>query len=133
MKPTVNIVTGAVNAGKTARMRELFRQAAAADGILSEKIFEKGGFRGYRLVHLQSGEMKELALIETEYHGQFTEACRRGPFVFSAEAFRFGRDVMERLSADPAVNTLFLDEAGLLELKGQGFAEVVPVMIRSGK
>jgi nucleoside-triphosphatase THEP1 len=131
--PAVTIVTGAVNAGKTARMRELFRQAAKADGILSEKIFDKGGFCGYRLVHLRSGETKELALLETEYHGQFTEAWRLGSFVFSAEAFRFGCELLERLCANPGAGSIFLDEAGPLELEGQGFAGVLPSLLRSGK
>ncbi len=54
----VHIVTGEVNAGRTARMRELYRQTAAADGILSEKRFSGEGCCGYHLVHLRSG--KEL-------------------------------------------------------------------------
>lgn len=133
MKPSVNIVTGEVNAGKTARMRELFRQSAKADGILSEKIFDREGFRGYRLVRLQGGETMELALSEAAYHGQFTESCRLGPFVFSEEAFRFGTGTMERLCADPLVGALFLDETGPLELRGKGFSGVIPAMLRSGK
>jgi nucleoside-triphosphatase THEP1 len=129
----VHIVTGEVNAGKTARMKELFRQTAAADGILSEKFFDKDVFCGYRLVHLQGGESMALAVPEAAYHGQFAEACRLGPFVFSAEAFRFGRELLERLCADPAVGAIFLDEVGPLELRGQGFADALPAFLQSGK
>lgn len=131
--PTVRIVTGEVDVGKTARMRELYRQTAAADGVLSEKIFDNGRFCGYRLTRLGNGETRTLALIEEAYDGQFAEACRLGPFVFSAEAFRFGNGTLERLCADPAVGALFLDEAGPLELRGQGFAAVLPVLLRAGK
>lgn len=131
--PMVNIVTGEVNAGKTTRMKELFGQMAAADGILSEKFFDKGIFCGYRLVHLQGGESMALAVPEAAFHGQFTEACRLGTFVFSAEAFRFGKEILGRLCADPNVSVLFLDEAGPLELGGQGFADVLPTLLHSGK
>ena len=34
---------------------------------------------------------------------------------------------------DPAVGALFLDETGLLELRGKGFSGVIPAMLRSGK
>ena len=114
-------------------MRELLRQTPAADGILSEKLFDKGHFIGYRLTHPQGGEGMELALLSKAYHGQFEEAGRLGPYVFSADAFRFGIGILEQSIADPAVRALFLDEAGPLELKGQGFAGVLPALLRSGK
>ncbi len=129
----VRIITGAVGAGKTALMRDLFHQTPAADGILSEKLFDKTSFIGYRLVHLQGGEGMEFALLSRAYQGQFEEDGRLGPYVFSAEAFRFGIGILERAIADPAVRALFLDEAGPLELKGQGFAGVLPALLGSGK
>ena len=131
--PKLHIVTGEVNAGKTTRMRELYRQTAAADGILSEKRFDREGFCGYHLVRLRSGETMALALPEAAYHGQFTQACRRGPFVFSDEAFRFAAAALVQLCADPDVSAIFLDEAGPLELRGQGFAGVLPALLSSGK
>lgn len=133
MMPTVNIVTGEVNAGKTARMRKLFCQTIAADGILSDKIFGDGRFLGYRLMHLKSGEARTLALCEEAYQGQYTEACRLGSFVFSAEGLCFGIRILEGLCADPAIGALFLDEVGPLELRGQGFAGVLPQLLRAEK
>ena len=129
----VHIVTGEVNAGKTTLMRTLFHSTPASDGLLSEKIYADGDFSGYHLVHLQSGETRELALLQKAYHGQFREACRLGPFVFSEEAFRFGTEILKRQSANPAVCTLFLDEAGPLELQGWGFAGVLPALLLCGK
>lgn len=114
-------------------MRELFRQAPAADGILSEKLFDQGHFIGYRITHPRGGEAMELALLSKAYHGQFEEAGRLGPYVFSAEAFRFGTEILDRAIANPAVQAVFLDEAGPLELKGQGFAGVLPALLRSGR
>ena len=131
--PVIHIVTGEVNAGKTTLMRTLFHFMPVSDGLLSEKIYVDGDFSGYRLVHLQSGETRELALLQKAYLGQFREACRLGSFVFSSEAFRFGLEILERQSANPAVRTLFLDEAGPLELNGQGFAGVLPALLLCGK
>ena len=54
MTPGLHIVTGAVNAGKTSRMKELYCQTPSADGFLSEKVFSGGVFLGYRLVRLRS-------------------------------------------------------------------------------
>lgn len=129
----LTIVTGPVNAGKTARMRKLSLQAPAADGLLSEKIFRDGAFGGYRLVRLQGGEGMDLALPVSAFNGQFTEACRLGPFVFSAEAFRYGLRTLALLREAPAVQTIFLDEAGPLELRGEGFAAALPPLLQSGK
>lgn len=129
----VHIVTGEVNAGKTTRMRELYRQTAAADGILSEKRLSWEGCCGYQLVRLRSGETMAFALPEMAYHGQFTPACRLGPFVFSQEAFRFASGALAGLCADPCISAIFLDEAGPLELRGQGFAGALPALLRSGK
>ncbi|NLF29190.1 MAG: hypothetical protein GX592_14955 [Clostridiales bacterium] len=133
MIPTVNIVTGEVNSGKTTRMRALFRRTIAADVILSEKIFDGGRFLGYRLVRLKSGEARTLALCEEAYLGQFAQACRLDRFVFSAEGLRFGIRTLERLCFNPAVGALFLDEVGPLELQGQGFAGVLPQLLRAEK
>lgn len=130
----LHIVTGEVNTGKTTRMKELFLlRQEAADGLISEKIGEGGDFRGYRLVHMQGRTTMELALLSDVYHGQFPKACQFGPFVFSLPAFRFGVDLLRRLCADPTVGTVFLDEVGPLELRGQGFAAVLPVLLHSGK
>ena len=129
----VHIVTGEINAGKTTRMRDLYRQTAAADGFLSEKRFDREGFCGYHLVRLRSGETMDLALPEAAYHGQFSQACRLGRFVFSDEAFRIAEAALAQLCADPEVSAIFLDEVGPLELRGQGFAGTLPALLRSGK
>ncbi|MFH1879816.1 MAG: nucleoside-triphosphatase [Bacillota bacterium] len=130
----LHIITGEVNAGKTTRMKELYRQQQnTADGLISEKVFEGGHFLGYRLVHLQGCESMELALLKYEYHGQFSEACKFGPFVFSEAAFRFGVDLLRRLCADASIDSVYLDEVGPLELKGQGFAAILPQLLHSGK
>ncbi len=134
MKPGIHIVTGDVNAGKTTFIKKLFQQqAAVSDGVLSEKIFRKERFLGYRLVHLRSGNAMDLVLVENEYHQQFSEACRLGVFVFSSEAFLFGTKILMELCADPTIGTVFLDEAGPLELHGQGFAGILPALLHAEK
>lgn len=133
MIPGLHIVTGAVNAGKTARMKELYRQTSAADGYLSEKIFSHGVFLGYRLVSLRGEEERLLALTKEAFHGQYHEACRLGEFIFSQEAFRFGIQGLLRMHKDPAVCSIFLDEAGPLELRGEGFASILSILLRGEK
>lgn len=88
---------------------------------------------GYRLVSLQGGQERPLALTQAAFRGQFQEACRLGPFVFSAKAFSFANEHLLRLCSDAGVDTLFLDEAGPLELRGEGFAPALPALLGSGK
>ncbi len=82
---------------------------------------------------LDSDETAILALKREAYDGRFTQACRLGDYVFSEEAFRLGNGILRRLTEDPAVRAVFLDEAGPLELSGRGFAESLPALARSEK
>jgi len=129
----VHIMTGSVNSGKTARMRELLQSIPGADGILSEKLFDGACFHGYRVTHPATGDSRELALLEEFYSGQFAEACRIGRYVFSREALRFAREILLRLTVDDATLAIFLDEAGPLELRGEGFSDILPILLACGK
>ena len=133
MTPVLRIVTGAVNAGKTSRMKELYCQTPSADGFLSEKVFSGGVFLGYRLVRLRSGEGRLLALTKDAFCGQYREACRLGLFIFSKEAFDFVVQGLLSIYWDDTVTAIFLDEAGPLELSGLGFARILPILLHSGK
>ena len=114
-------------------MKELYRLTPDADGYLSEKVFSGGVSLGYRLVRLRGGEGRLLALTKEAYHGQYREACRLGSFIFSQEAFSFGIQGLLSLYRDDTVTSIFLDEAGPLELGGQGFARILPVLLHGGK
>ena len=133
MTPGLHIVAGAVNAGKTSRMKELYCETPSADGFLSEKIFSGEVFLGYRLISLRGGEDRLLALTKEAFHGQYHEACRLGEFIFSQEAFRHGIQGLLRMHKDPGVCSIFLDEAGPLELRGEGFASILSILLRGEK
>lgn len=100
---------------------------------MSEKVFSGGVFLGYRLVRLRSGEGRLLALTKENLRGQYREACRLGPFIFSQKAFSFGIRGLLSLYRDDTVTAIFLDEAGPLELGGLGFARILPILLYSRK
>lgn len=129
----IHIMTGAVNSGKTTRMKKLLQRVPGADGVLSEKAFEGDCFRGYCLTHAASGEWRELALLEEFYSCRFPVAGRLGPYVFSREAFRFAREILMRLAVDDGTRAIFIDEAGPLELRGEGFSDVIPLLLACEK
>ena len=114
-------------------MRVISSHMPGAGGVLSAKVMDGSFVAGYRLECLPGGESAMLAMRAESFRGQFPEACRLGPYVFSGEAFALGCRALLAACADPAASAVFLDEAGPLELRGEGFAQALPPVLRCGK
>jgi len=126
----LTIITGEIGSGKTSRMLEVFRdlKGGAADGIASVKLVSDTEFEGYDLVRLADNKRRRLAVRKPLYIGEFERPLFYDQFVFDADAFLFGADVIDSAIKDPLVEHIFLDEVGPLELEGRGFHPILKAL-----
>jgi len=120
----VIIVTGAVGIGKTtvcANVIEIARsQGYSCGGIITYKTQNED----IVVEDVQTGEIKALASISNMYQGP-----RTAKYFFNPEGIDFGIQTIDRGTAS---DILLVDELGHLELRGQGFANVIE-QIAAGK
>jgi nucleoside-triphosphatase THEP1 len=117
----VHILTGARDCGKTLAMERLFIDKGRGDGIISPKRFVGGRFTGYNVRRLSTGAEMPLAEIDPSVRGEWDEVYRLGNFSFSREGVTFANSALDEMRRN-GVSPLYVDEVGLLELSGRGFA-----------
>ncbi len=120
----VIVITGAISIGKTTVCRKLVeiaqQQGYTCAGIFSYKAADKGII----IEDIQSGERENLASIGNLYNGPRTER-----YHFNPEGINFGIEAIRR---GTGADILSVDEVGQLELRGEGFAEVLG-LLKSGE
>lgn len=116
------ILTGERGEGKTTLCLALAEEARRAGwtvgGIVTPGRWDNGQREGYRIRDLLTGEERPLA----SRSGGGT--MRVGSFSFASEGIAFGRQALEAALA-AKVQLLIVDEVGLLELRGDGWAPVL--------
>ena len=120
----VVIVTGDIGIGKTTvchRLIEIMRnQGYNCGGVLTYKSADKG----ITIESILSGETETLASINDAYDGPRTPR-----YYFNAEGIAFGIGEIEKAISS---SLLIVDEIGPLELRGEGFTNVIE-LINTGK
>ncbi len=121
----VTIVTGPINTGKTTWLMRDFSSKKNADGFGCRKVKINNEHIGYELVHLSTGEscqfIRKIDHIPEGWH----EAFRLGMhYTFNKEGFSFADKICDEALAK-GVKCFYLDEVAHLELKGQGFANIL--------
>jgi len=117
-------VTGERHAGKTGLVLELVHQARAKGlqvaGIVSPGLWSEGRRAGFDLLEVDTGRRYVLS--------RQIQGLRPVPYMFDAEGVRKGRAA---LSIDRCRNAdlVIVDEVGPLELKGGGWAQVLPGLL----
>lgn len=101
------IITGAKGSGKTSVMEDLAEEEKEPQGFVSVNVGT-----GYVLVNLATGE-EQLLLAEKGFFPDQT-----GCWSYDQRLFGQANEVLAGLSS----GTVFIDEAGRLELSGGGFA-----------
>ncbi|MFW6285084.1 MAG: nucleoside-triphosphatase [Bacillota bacterium] len=122
----VVIVTGTINSGKTTRMKAL-HERLGGDGFVMEKTMDGATVKSYHALRLSNGEKRLLVLREGYETKGFQEAARIGPYRFSSSTLEWVTATMKSLM-ERRVVPLFLDEAGGLELRGEGFDSILKAM-----
>ena len=121
----VTIVTGPINTGKTTWLINDFKSKENADGFACRKLRINDEHIGYELVHLATGETCQFIRKITHIPDGWNEAFRLGMhYTFNKEGFAFAEKICnEALAKD--IKCFYLDEVAHLELKGQGFADIL--------
>jgi nucleoside-triphosphatase THEP1 len=121
MKPTnIILVSGAINSGKTTKIKSLIatykRANLSMTGFYSEKVFVAKALVGYDLILLSSNEKIPFLRINS-----FGTIDRIGPYFINKNAFSFTNK--ELLSAKSSI--VIMDEIGRLELSNKGFSTLL--------
>ena len=121
----VTLVTGEINAGKTAWLKNR-AEAPGSAAWLSVKYFSSASvpiFQGYDLLTLPSGKAVPLARLSlpAENNAEWFPFKR---FFFNQAAFTRAMSLFSDSPPDSAAACI-LDEAGPLELEGRGFAPLL--------
>lgn len=122
------IITGGINSGKTTLLQEWVKkeksQGQFPTGIVALGVFKEGIKTGFEVINLATNESMPLAGSEDG----ITEGFRVGRFTFSSVGFEFAKNSLLNFKSRGVV---FLDEAGPLELDGEGYAPCLKVLLQS--
>lgn len=121
----IYILTGPINTGKTSWLIDDFKKRKNADGFACRKVRINGVHIGYELVHLRTGETCQF-IRKIEYIPEdWNEAFRLGiHYSFNKEGHAFATRITDE-ALNNHVDFFYLDEVAHLELKGQGFADIL--------
>lgn len=121
----VTIVTGPINTGKTTWLINDFKSKENVDGFACRKVKINNEHIGYELVHLATGETCQFIRKINHIPDGWNEAFRLGMhYTFNQEGFAFANNICNEALAR-GVKCFYLDEVAHLELKGQGFADIL--------
>jgi len=113
------IITGSKNSGKTTLLKKIFvelkNRNKNVSGILSVAVIKDGYKKEYYIHDLHSGRKEKLCSVENT--GSTVTA---GRFGFYVEGLNSGLQALSLIS-----DFIFIDEIGLLEVKGQGWASAL--------
>jgi nucleoside-triphosphatase THEP1 len=127
-KPEVVIITGKINSGKTTMMEKLIEEEKSLgitpSGIIAKGIFENKIKIGFDVINILNRMTMPLARIS----GHFDKEFSIGKYYFSEEAFSFALTALLNYNHKGVV---FLDEAGPLELSGNGYAACITTLLKS--
>jgi nucleoside-triphosphatase THEP1 len=125
------IVTGAVGDGKTTFIRNLagvFREnSIESGGVLSERVMNDGHVTGYDLVNIKTGQ-REVLLRENGECG----TASIGRYSICLTAVETGNNILISLVHDNDT-IVVIDEVGLLELRGEGWAESLDKLFKTNR
>lgn len=122
------IITGAINSGKTAYLQKLVSQertlGKSPSGIIAHGVFKDGHKIGYDIEDIASGMI--LPLARAGFHKDGDQMV--GQYSFSKKTLEFAKGALLNYTSGGVV---FLDEAGPLELAGEGYAFCISSLLES--
>ena len=125
-KRKVFIVTGAVGEGKTAWLAKLEgllkEKELKAGGILALRIMEEGKVIGYDITDIRTGDRTPFL----RHTGDATVGVER--FTMDPSGYRAGEKALDPHS-NRSMNVVIVDEVGPLELRGEGWSEMIRGLI----
>jgi len=119
-----NIITGAIDSGKTTRLIAKFRHLSGG-GEKTAGFVSVKNLNGYDLVDLMTPYEPATPFIRKKpLPDGWEEALEFYCFSFSREGLERARTILEKAANDNA-SAFFIDEIGMLEIEGRGFDTIL--------
>lgn len=117
----IYLLTGPVNSGKTSWVLCDYQNFPEADGFACKKVWAGSELTGYDLFHLKTGLTCPMIRTLNRIPPVWEETARLNDrFSFSNAGFLFARHITQNAILNN-VRRFYLDEAGHLEVQGNGF------------
>lgn len=126
----VTVFSGEVNSGKTTEMFKTYKNTLKGDGIVSIKTMEGKGVKCYDALELSTGRKWRLAYHDDFRPKEFMSATKLGPYSFDEKVFVDIKGYIHQCLME-GKTPIYLDEIGVLELKGSGFADILKNLIEN--
>lgn len=126
--PAMTLLIGPIDSGKTTFLRNWYDTWHWGDGFLSIKRFSGSRLIGYDLQRLSTRESCPWARVVGEDFGGRKPWIEIGPFRMFLEGFTFAAEIVDAVMAKKT-GPMILDEAGPLEIAGQGFAPLLKKLL----
>ncbi len=126
----VTVVTGKMNEGKTTAMMNLHAREGG-DGFVSLKRMQGNDVLHFDAMRLSDGETRRFAAHEAHTIIDFPEGAQLGPYRFHKETLDWIASSVDAMIAQKT-SPIYLDEVGVLELRGEGFHHAISALIDAG-
>jgi len=128
-EPLRVLITGERESGKTTccfkAVERLQEGGVSVGGVLCPKLYDgKGGILGIEIQDLLSEPPLKMTLARKD---QILDGPSTGAYSFSAAGLRFGQEALE--NGARLADVLFADELGPLEMRGEGFANLLDLAL----
>ena len=127
----INIITGNKHSGKTAKLLSLIKEMRLSgkkvSGIISRGTFKNDKRNSFFVQDVSTGQ--EKLLMSTE---PVNNSTKIGKFYINNEAFSWGKQVINRAILSD-IDVIVIDEIGRLEIDNGGWADIIPMVLRSEK
>ncbi|MDD2999091.1 MAG: hypothetical protein EOM80_10710 [Erysipelotrichia bacterium] len=127
----IYLLTGPINSGKTSWILRDFQHHPKADGFACKKTWLDGQHIGYDLLHLPTGTTCPFIRTPDHIPPDWKEATRLSErFSFSSAGLVFAHQIAQNAILKRA-EKFYLDEVGPLELRGDGFCNILRALIEA--
>lgn len=125
----VKIVTGKINSYKTTRLQAYYNEHLMGDGFVAIKTMDGSLVHHYDLVKLSTNESVPYIVRDLYLDKSLSVKYQIGPYCMLESACSWVENQIQ-LMIDNKVSPIYLDEIGLLELKGLGFAGILEKLLK---
>jgi len=124
------IFIGKINEGKTTALQKHYEDHQVGDGFISVKKMIHDRVHSYISTRLSTKEEKVILVHEQFFSKDFSVAGKIGPYIINLLTLQsIEKSILKMISQQ--VEPIYLDEIGVLELKGYGYDFIFRKMINS--
>ena len=131
MDKRISIITGSKHSGKTTELLKIIEKMQLSKkkvaGIISRGTFKNNKRHSFFVQDIESKNEQLLMSIEP-----VNKSSKIGKFYINNDAFDWGKSILKEAILSNA-DVIVIDEIGRLEIDDQGWADIIPVILKSEK